>query len=153
MNLRVGGFLAAALVLGAPAVSNAFGEGAATPTVKVASTKIGKVLVDGKGRTLYFCTCDTSVIQCTSPNAGCPTLWPPLLVTGKPVAGPGVKASLLGTVHRKQPSGIQVTYNHHPLYRYEYDKKPGDVKGQDFYNLWYVLSPAGKPIEKPAPAP
>lgn len=153
MTLRLGGFLAAALVFGALAISSAFGERTATPTVKVGSTKVGKVIVDGQGRTLYFCTCDTSVIECTTPNSGCPSLWPPLLVKGKPIAGAGVKPSLLGTVHRKQPSGIQVTYNHHPLYLYRNDKKPGDLKGQAFYNTWYVLSPAGKPIEKPAPGP
>ena len=56
---------------------------------------------------------------------------------------------LLGTVRRKQPACVQVTYNHHPLYYYKNDKKPGDLLGQDFYNLWYVLSPSGKPNEKP----
>jgi predicted lipoprotein with Yx(FWY)xxD motif len=150
---KVSGLLATALVLGALVVPNAFGQRAATTTVKVASTKIGKVLVDGKGRTLYFCTCDTSVIACTTPNSGCPSLWPPLFVTGRPVAGPGVNPKLLGTVHRKQPAGIQVTYNHHPLYVYKNDKKPGDLLGQGFYNFWYVLAPTGKAIEKTLPAP
>ena len=28
------------------------------------------------------------------------------------------------------------------------DKKPGDVKGQDFAGLWWVVSPAGKAIKK-----
>jgi predicted lipoprotein with Yx(FWY)xxD motif len=78
-------------------------------------------------------------------------LWPPLFVTGRPLAGAGVNPKLLETVRRKQPAGIQVTYNHHPLYLYRNDKKPGDLKGQGYYNYWYVLSPSAKPIEKPAP--
>jgi predicted lipoprotein with Yx(FWY)xxD motif len=140
-------------MVGALSISSAFGTPTGGPTVKVRSTAIGKVLVNAQGRTLYYCTCDTSVIECTTPNSGCPTLWPPLFVTGKPIAGPGVNPKLLGTVHRKQPSGVQVTYDHHPLYLYKNDKKPGDLNGQAFYNTWYVLSPSGKPIEKPAPAP
>jgi len=153
MKLKLGGLLAAALAIGVLAISSAYGAHITTPTVMVKSTTIGKVLVDGKGRTLYYCTCDTSVIECTTPNSNCPSVWPPLLVAGKPVAGAGVNPKLLGTVHRKQPPGIQVTYNHHPLYLYRNDKKPGDLKGQAFYNTWYVLSPSGKPIEKPAPGP
>jgi predicted lipoprotein with Yx(FWY)xxD motif len=132
-------------------VSTATAHRTSVPTVKVAHTKIGTILVDSHGRSLYFCTCDTSVIECTTPNSGCPTLWPPLLITGTPVAGPGINPKLLGIVHRREPKGTQVTYNHHPLYRYKNDTKPGGLLGQGFYNLWYVLAPSGKPIEKSVP--
>jgi len=46
----------------------------------------------------------------------------------------------------------QVTYNRHPLYDFAGlvtgagDRKPGDVKGQAFYGVWYVLSPKGTAI-------
>ena len=48
---------------------------------------------------------------------------------------------------------MQVTYKHHPLYSWKggygspADTKPGDVYGQGFGSIWYVLSPAGKPIK------
>jgi predicted lipoprotein with Yx(FWY)xxD motif len=118
--------------------------------VKVATTKIGKILVDAQGRTLYYFVQDTSVIECTK-SSGCASLWPPLFVTGKPVAGPGINPKLLGTERRKNPPGLQVTYDHHPLYLYKNDRKPGDLKGQASYNAWYVLAPSGKPIEKAVP--
>ena len=136
----------------AAAVSTATAQRAGAPTVQVGQTKIGRILVDAHGRTLYFFTSDTSHIQCTS-AVGCTALWPPLLVTGNPIAGPGVNSKLLGTIHRSKPTGLQVTYNHHPLYRYKYDAKPGDIKGQGEYNYWFALALSGKPNEKPAPAP
>jgi hypothetical protein len=49
----------------------------------------------------------------------------------------------------------QVTYNHHPLYYFagltgagSGDRKPGDIKGQAFYTVWYVLSAKGAPIKR-----
>ena len=68
---------------------------------------------------------------------------------GKPTAGGGVKASLLGTTRRK--SGVQVTYNGHPLYHFSGDKKPGDARGEGskaFGAEWYVLSAKGAKVEK-----
>lgn len=152
MTHKTAVLIAVAVASAAAAVSTATAQRSATPTVGVGQTKIGKILVDAHGHTLYFFTSDTSHIQCTS-DVGCTKLWPPLLVTGKPIAGPGVNPKLLGTVHRTKPAGLQVTYNHRPLYRYEFDSKPGDLKGQAEYNYWFALSPNGKPNEKPAPAP
>lgn len=118
-------------------------------TIRVAKTRLGTILVDSRGRSLYYFVDDTNdSILCTSSLQNCPTLWPPLMTTGKPHAGPGVRATLLGTVHRTKPTGTQVTYNGHPLYRYEFDKRIGDLNGQAQSNVWYVLSPKGKPIKK-----
>ena len=77
----------------------------------------------------------------------------PLLTKGAPRAGQGAKAALLGTVKRTG-GGLQVTYKGHPLYTdagapsfgLVADKKPGDVNGQRFLEIWWVLSPAGTPI-------
>ena len=44
-----------------------------------------------------------------------------------------------------------MTYAGHPLYRYLPDAKPGQTNGQDSHDFgagWYVLSPAGKKIER-----
>jgi predicted lipoprotein with Yx(FWY)xxD motif len=59
----------------------------------------------------------------------CASYWPPLLTKGKPHAGPGVRASLLGTTKRKDGK-LEVTYNHHPLYYFVGDRKPGQTTGQ-----------------------
>ena len=73
-----------------------------------------------------------------------------LLVEGvkAPLAGPGVKASLLGTTVRT--GGIeQITYNGWPLYLWHDDSQPGQATGQglnDSGGLWYVLDPDGVPV-------
>src|SRR6476469_7497834 len=114
--------------------------------VALAKTRLGSILVDSKGITLYDFVKDkgtTSVCY-----GACAALWPPLITKGKPVAGLGVRASLLGTTKRKDGK-LEVTYNGHPLYYFVTDTKPGQTTGQavnQFGGPWWVLSPAGKEI-------
>jgi predicted lipoprotein with Yx(FWY)xxD motif len=115
-------------------------------TVSVANTGLGKILVDSQGKTLYLFAKDTGTKSTCS--GGCATAWPPLRASGKPTAGGGAKASLLGTTPRSDGKP-QVTYNGHPLYGFQGDSKPGDTTGQGnpgFGAPWYVLSPAGNEI-------
>jgi predicted lipoprotein with Yx(FWY)xxD motif len=115
-------------------------------TVSVASTGLGKILVDSHGRTLYLFEKDTGTKSTCS--GGCATIWPPLRASGKPTAGSGAKASLLGTT-RRSDGGSQVTYDGHPLYLYEADNSAGDTNGQGvnaYGALWYVLSASGSAI-------
>lgn len=116
---------------------------------------LGKVLVNGRGYTLYVYAPDnhSSRSTCSGP---CAAAWPPLvLATGvsSPPAGKGVKGSLLGTTTRSDGSR-QVTYNGWPLYRWVNDTSPGQATGQDIFNLggrWYALSPGGAPNQSPNP--
>jgi predicted lipoprotein with Yx(FWY)xxD motif len=142
--------LAAGLIATVPASSSgaatSSGSAKARPTVAIANSKFGKILVDGKGRTLYDFPPDKNMAStCYS---ACAALWPPLTTTGKPVAGKGVRASLLGTTKRKDGK-LEVTYNHHPLYYFVSDQKPGQTTGQgvnQFGAPWWVISAAGKEI-------
>jgi predicted lipoprotein with Yx(FWY)xxD motif len=128
----------------------AMADGAATGGAKVnlAKSRLGRILVDSKGITLYDFPPDkgtTSVCY-----GACAALWPPLITKGKPVAGPGVRASLLGTTKRKDGK-LEVTYNRHPLYYFVSDRKPGQTTGQglnQFGGPWWVLSAAGKEIHR-----
>src|SRR5882724_5777773 len=102
--------VAAFAVVASTAAAFALAGGAATGGAKVAIRKspLGRILVDRKGITLYDFVRDkgtTSVCY-----GACAALWPPLLTTGKPVAGAGVRASLLGTTKRKD-GRLEVTYN------------------------------------------
>jgi len=108
------------------------------------------ILVDGRGFTLYVWTADvpknTSVCD---PDPGCTKLWQPL--SPPSTAGPGAKASLLGT----STDGNVVTYAGHPLYFFKggagigpADKKPGQLNGQGVYQVWYVITPKGTLIKK-----
>ena len=121
---------------------------AATGTaIDVGTTKLGQVLVDSSGRTLYLFAADTST-QSTCNSAACVQYWPPLLTNDAPQAGTGVNASLLGTT-RRQDGTTEVTYAGHPLYYFISDKKAGDVTGQGvngFGGPWYVVSPSGMSI-------
>ena len=128
----------------------AFAHGTATrgTTVKIAKTRVGRILVDSKGITLYDFVVDKHGKSAC--YGACAALWPPLLTTGKPHAGPGVRASLLGTTKRKDGK-LEVTYNGHPLYYWVADHKPGQTTGQglnQFGGPWWVLSSGGKEIHR-----
>jgi predicted lipoprotein with Yx(FWY)xxD motif len=136
---------ALAVVTGAAgAASKASGKAA---TVDVRKTKLGTILVDARGRTLYLFMKDK---KGKSACAGsCAKFWPPLMTTGKAKAGKGVQAKLLGTT--KRSNGTQVTYAGHPLYAYAGDKKAGQTNGQGSTNFgaaWYVVAPNGHQITK-----
>ena len=127
-----------------PSNSNA-SNGSTVGTTDVGG--LGKILVDSKGRTVYLFEKDTGPKSTCS--GACAAEWPPVTTTGKPSAGNGLTASMLGTTKRSDGT-TQVTYNGHPLYRYAGDNKAGDTNGQglDFFGgEWYVLSPAGQKVE------
>jgi predicted lipoprotein with Yx(FWY)xxD motif len=117
-------------------------------TVAVAKSRLGSILVDGKGITLYDFVKDKG--GASTCYGACAALWPPLITKGKPHAGRGVRTSLLGTTKRKDGK-LEVTYNHHPLYYFVSDRKPGQTTGQgvnQFGGPWWVLSSAGREIHR-----
>jgi predicted lipoprotein with Yx(FWY)xxD motif len=123
---------------------------ASANTIGVAKTPLGKIVVDSRGRSLYLFEADHKGMSAC--NGACAKAWPPLIVVGKPKAGPGARAALLGVLMRKDGKQ-QVTYRGHPLYRFFKDTKSGQVKGQglDFFGgEWYVLTPAGIKLEHAA---
>jgi predicted lipoprotein with Yx(FWY)xxD motif len=117
------------------------------------ATGVGTVVVNSAGRTLYLFSPDKQKkVTCTGT---CARYWPPLYVSGKPAAGAGIKASLLGTI--KAPNGkTQVTYNHWPLYTFAGDSKAGQANGQGvvaFGGSWFALNVAGnRAMATPPPA-
>jgi predicted lipoprotein with Yx(FWY)xxD motif len=121
-------------------------QGASGTIVAVTSSKLGDILADGDGRTLYAFTKDKG--DQSACGGGCVANWPAL--TGTATAGPGVQASLLST--SMQANGdAQVTYGGRPLYYFAGDAKPGDTNGQGVGNLWFALTAAGELVkQKPA---
>ena len=117
------------------------------PAVKLASTGLGKVLVDANGRTLYLFEADKGAKSAC--DGACAAAWPPLVTKGKPPAGPGLTASALGTTKRADGTS-ELTYNGHPLYTYAGDTAAGQTSGQgldDYGAEWYVLSAHGDKID------
>ena len=131
------------------AASSSAPASTAAATVKTGTSSLGANLTDAAGRALYLFEKDAGGKSAC--DGACAQGWPPLLTTGTPAVGAGVSASLLGTVKRADGT-VQVTYASHPLYYFVGDTQPGDIKGEDvnaFGAGWYLVSPAGKKIEKP----
>ncbi len=138
------------------ATATAFATGSAktsakTTVVKISTRKLpklGTVLVNSKGRTLYMFVPDKRKrVTCVRT---CAKIWPPVKLPkgAKAVAAGKAKATLLGS-DRNPAGGRVVTYNKWPLYTYVADTAPGQATGQALNlngGLWYVLSPSGKVI-------
>jgi len=107
---------------------------------------LGKILVDSTGHTLYLFQKDAGTKSaCTG---ACASAWPPLRASGKPAVGAGLSGSKVATSARSDGKP-QVTYNGHPLYLFQGDKKPGDTTGQGssaFGAPWYALSKSGAAV-------
>jgi predicted lipoprotein with Yx(FWY)xxD motif len=110
------------------------------------NNKLGNILVDSQGRTLYLFQKDSGTTS--SCTGACAAAWPPLRVNGQPTVGSGANASMVGTTTRSD-GNPQVTYNGHPLYLYAGDQNPGDTNGQGltaFGGGWFAVSPAGNQV-------
>ena len=112
-------------------------------------TSAGMILVNGRGFTLYAFTRDSRNHDACAKIKHCLAAWPAVTTTGRPVAGPGVKPGLIGTITLK--SGVkQVTYAGHPLYRYIGDQSPGQtyyINFLQFSGHWPALNAAGKEVK------
>jgi predicted lipoprotein with Yx(FWY)xxD motif len=159
---RTSSFLAglAAVLLVALAVAGCGGDdsgdaSAATPpktpsgktaTLGVTNTNLGDVLVNSRGLTLYLFKKDTGTNSTCFGE--CASVWPPQRASGKPTVGTGIDASKVGTTPRSDGKP-QLTYDGHPLYLYDGDRKPGDTNGEGLNTLgaaWFALSPAGEQV-------
>jgi predicted lipoprotein with Yx(FWY)xxD motif len=125
----------------APAASSSSG-----PSVSASSTSLGKIVVDGKGRTLYLFAKDTGK-QSTCSGA-CASNWPPYTAASKPAAGGGVSASAISLVKRSD-GAKQVTLDGHPLYYFSGDQSAGQMNGQGvnaFGAKWWAVAPSGTQV-------
>jgi predicted lipoprotein with Yx(FWY)xxD motif len=134
-------FIVAALVA---VLASAQAAPGAAARLTVRSTVYGKALFGPSGKVVYVFSADRgSTSHC---YGVCAKAWPPLLTTGKPLAGPGVVTKLLGTTKRKNGT-VQVTYNRHPLYYYSADPR-GKIMCQHANmhgGVWLIIKPNGQP--------
>lgn len=117
--------------------------------VQLRATKLGKILVNASGFTLYRFTSDPRNKNTCLMVSECTQTWPPYTTTGRPTAGGGAKASLLSTI--RLPNGRkQVTYAGHPLYLYAPASERGEtgyVGQMSFGGSWDAVSAAGKLVK------
>jgi predicted lipoprotein with Yx(FWY)xxD motif len=123
-------------------------QNGSSASVSLRTTKLGAILVNTKGHTLYLFTKDKG--GRSSCTGTCATYWPAAITRSKPTAGTGLKAALLGTTTRSNGSK-QLTYNHHPLYTFALDKQAGQTSGQSataFGGRWWAVSAGGGAVTK-----
>ncbi|WP_055588836.1 SCO0930 family lipoprotein [Streptacidiphilus griseoplanus] len=118
----------------------AAGSAAGISTAKDA--KLGDILVDGQGRTMYRYDKDTANPPTSNCNDACAQAWPPVPASARnaaKVADP----SLLGEVTRADGSK-QLTVAGWPMYLYAADSAAGDTNGQGVNQVWWAVQPDGK---------
>jgi predicted lipoprotein with Yx(FWY)xxD motif len=146
--IAVAAAVAAAVPIATAAAAPAAHSASGGTVIDAVTSRGHTILVDRNGLGLYIFTKDRGAHNSCAPTSGCSSVWPTLYTKGRPVAGRGVKASLLGTI--KVGSRLQVTYAGHPLYEYAQKSFPGFtsyVGVNEFGGYWYAISPAGKVVK------
>ena len=139
----------AATVVAALGTAGAASASGSAAKLQLRKTSVGTILVDSRGATLYAFTKDGRNVDTCVRIGGCAGLWPLLTTAGKPVAGTGVRASLIGTI-AVRAGARQVTYAGHPLYSYSGDSGPGQVSYvgvAQFGGSWPAVNAAGGEVK------
>ena len=117
---------------------------AAAADLKVADSKAGQIVVDGKGMSVYYYTKDAKDSGTSTCTGGCLDAWPPVLATADTPTVDGVTGTV-GTI--ATPDGkTQLTVNGMPVYLYAKDLAAGDITGQGVGGVWYLVAPSGEMI-------
>ncbi|MFD8013584.1 SCO0930 family lipoprotein [Streptomyces sp. NPDC058955] len=104
--------------------------------------KHGRIVRDGKGRTLYRFTMDTAWPMKSACEGACLDVWKPAKLVDKNDIK-GIDPKLL--IPYTRPDGTQqLTLDCWPLYWYTGDKKPGDTTGHGVNGTWFTVRPDGK---------
>jgi predicted lipoprotein with Yx(FWY)xxD motif len=123
--------------------------GARHTTLKLRHTSVGTILVNSGGFTLYAFTRDARNRDRCQKIKQCLKLWPAVTTNGRPVAGKGVRQTLIGTI-RLASGARQVTYAGHPLYTYTGDSAPGQTFYVNFFQFggsWPAVNAAGREVK------
>ncbi|MFF7177436.1 SCO0930 family lipoprotein [Streptomyces sp. NPDC008121] len=109
--------------------------------------KLGDVVVDSRGMTVYRFKKDSAWPMKTACVGPCLEKWPVVA----PVDKNDTKGiTRKGFVTFNRPDGIkQQTIDCWPLYTFAGDEEPGDTNGQGVGGTWYAVSPEGKLVGAP----
>jgi predicted lipoprotein with Yx(FWY)xxD motif len=120
------------------------GGNAASPSrgagIHVATTSLGKVLVDRNGMTVYLLTADGR--NHSTCGSDCLQFWPAVTSSQGKLSVP--------VSSTKTPAGTPTaTVAGQPVYTFSLDHGPGDVNGEgisEFGGTWYAVSPTGQAV-------
>ncbi|MFC3572527.1 SCO0930 family lipoprotein [Streptomyces yaanensis] len=135
----------------APSASADAGGQSAGELAVADNAKLGKIVTDSAGFTLYRFDMDTAEPPKSSCDGDCAKTWPPVPADGATVAS-GIDQSLLGEVTRADGTK-QLTIAGWPMYRYVKDTKAGDANGQGVKGTWFATAPTGKKAGSSASLP
>jgi predicted lipoprotein with Yx(FWY)xxD motif len=123
---------------------------AGTYTIGIANKAgIGDYLVDSKGMAVYYFLRDTDAKS--NATAAIVKIWP-VFYAANVVPQPPLLAGDFRTITRDDGT-MQTTYLGWPLYYYAQDQVTGDTMGQQFNNLWFVVTSTGFMSAPAAPLP
>jgi len=114
--------------------------------LSVESTPFGDVIVDQAGSSLYMFAPDSGGESTCVDD--CQAKWPPLFAEEIPALD-GIDPAAVSLVER--PDGNVVAVGGWPLYYFAGDAAPGDLNGQGVGDVWWLLTPAGEPIQSTEP--
>ncbi len=119
-------------------------------TVLVANStaRLGTVVIDGLGWTLYRFDSDSAKPSKSTCTDKCATDWPPVMMQAGTPEYEGVDPKLVGTVTREDGTK-QVTIGGWPVYRHAADPQPGSVDGQGADGGWWAVTPTGGRATQP----
>lgn len=117
---------------------------AAGPVLSTAPSRIGEVVVNVDGMTVYAYDRDEPGTDTSTCDAVCLQMWSPVTSDAPRPEVSGVSGTI-GTIPGPL-GGNQVTVNGLPLYLFAGDQRPGAVSGQGMDNLWWALNSAGEKI-------
>jgi len=99
------------------------------------SAELGNYIVDGQGNTLYYFTKDAPGVSITKGQVA--INWPSFY-TDHIVLPSELEMNDFGSITREDGMK-QTTFRGWPLYYFNKDMNPGDVKGQNINNAWFVI--------------
>ncbi len=149
----------ALLVLAGAQAFTTHSSAASATVMTKQDAKLGTILADGTGLTLYLFTKDVKENESTCVDK-CATEWPPLTVKseGDLQLAAGIDGKL--ATFKRADGTLQVSYNGIPLYHFAKDKDKGDAYGQGVDNFFVVApgatfgaAPAASPVASPAASP
>lgn len=148
-----------AVALAACSAPNPSGASDAAPATQIAepartvlsansTARLGTVVIDGLGWTLYRFDADSAQPPKSTCTGTCAEEWPPVLMQPGTPDYEGVDPAAVGTLTRDD-GRKQVTIGGWPVYRHASDTAPGAVDGEGAQGKWWAVTPTGGKATQP----
>lgn len=106
--------------------------------------RLGQIVTDGAGNTLYVFTQDEAGDSTCYDE--CAQAWRPYAAGADVAVGAGLDLGLVGTIERRDGT-TQVTYGGRPLYTFAGDAEAGAADGHGLDDAWFAIGADGDPAE------